>query len=104
MEAGIAWLLARLDPAEEGLECAVDAQHDILQDLAVDLAVLRQIRLDRWKLGLLLIGGDRDATLLPRLSALTESGVVDVAAEHEGTIKHALVLGGGLELVLKLVI
>jgi hypothetical protein len=41
LEAGVAGRLARPHAAEEGLERAVHAQHYVLQDLAVYLAILQ---------------------------------------------------------------
>src|SRR5262249_52242856 len=41
LKAGIAWRLARLDAAEEGLECPIQAGEHVLQDLRVHVAVLR---------------------------------------------------------------
>src|SRR6516162_2999985 len=46
MEARIAWCLAILDPTEECLEGPFHPQDDILQDLAVDLAILRHCFFD----------------------------------------------------------
>ena len=46
MKARIAWCLARLEATEKGLERTVNTEHHILQDLGVDLGVLRHRRLD----------------------------------------------------------
>jgi hypothetical protein len=46
MEARIAWCLSSIQPAEERLKRTLYAQHHILQDLGVDLGILRQRLLD----------------------------------------------------------
>src|SRR5262245_16480629 len=101
VEAGVSRRLARLHPAEVGLESTVYPLHHLLHDLAVDFAIFWHLRFDAGKFGFLLVVADRDAALLPGLSPFTNGGVVDMAAEHEGTVKHPLLLGSGLELVLE---
>jgi hypothetical protein len=49
---------------------------------------------------LLLVVSDGHATLLPGLPPLSDSGVIDMAAEHQGTPKRPLLFRGGLEFVL----
>jgi hypothetical protein len=98
------WIARRLpfaDAAEECLKGAVDTQHDILQDLSVDLAVFWHRFLDVGQLCLLLVVGDGNAAQTPRLAAFAHSGIVDVAAEHGGAVKRPLLLRGGLEFVLE---
>jgi hypothetical protein len=41
-----------------------------------------------------------DAAHPPGFASLADGGVVDVAAEHQGTLKHLLLLGAGLSLYL----
>src|SRR5262249_36761349 len=99
VEARVARCLASLDAAEEGLEGPIYALHHVLQDLAVDRAVLRHLGFDGRKLGLLLVVADRDAALVPGFAALTNGSVVDLATEHQSTVKRPLLFGSGLELV-----
>jgi hypothetical protein len=61
----------------------VDAEHDILQDLSVDLSVFGQSLLDAGQLSLLLIVGDGDAPHAPRIAPLANGGVVDMATEYQ---------------------
>src|SRR5262249_42466140 len=42
----------------------------------------------------------RDAALVPGTPTFLDRGVVDVAAEHKGTIKYPLLFRSGLEFVL----
>ena len=102
METGIPWRLPLADTLKERLQRAVHVQDDLLHDLAVDLAVVRHGLLDSAKLGLLLLGADADATLTPRLLSFAYGGVVDVAAEHESTVKQLLLLWRRREFVLSL--
>jgi hypothetical protein len=51
----ITWLLARLDAAEECLESQVDADGDVLQDLAMDIAERRALFLESWNCPLLIV-------------------------------------------------
>ena len=99
MEPGVARFLARVDAAEERLKCAIYAQHHVLQDLGIDLAVFGHRLFYAGQLGFLVVVGDGDAAHLPGFASLADGGVVDVAAEHQGTLKHPLLLGRGLELV-----
>jgi hypothetical protein len=66
----------------------------------MDFAVLQHLRLDQWKLGILLVVAHRHATHPPGFPSFLNSGVVDVTTEHKGTVKDALLLQGGGELVL----
>ena len=100
MNAGIAGCLPALDAAEERLESAVYPLYHVLQDLGIDLAVLRHRFFDVGKLSLLPVVAHRDAALPPGLPTLADGGGVDGTAEHEGTIKDPLWFGSRLELVL----
>src|SRR5262249_27251534 len=95
LEAGIARRLPFPDARKRRLKCSVYAEYDILQDLGVDFGVFGHSLLDAGQLGLLLIGGDRDATHPPRLAQLANGGVVDVTAEHQRALKFPLVSGCG---------
>jgi hypothetical protein len=99
VETGIARRLTILGTPEESLEGAVHSQYHVLQDLAVNLAVFRHLCFDRRKLGFLLVIADRNAALLPCLAALLDGGIVDMATQHDGTIKHPLLFGSRLQLV-----
>src|SRR5690242_1308348 len=99
MEAWIARRLSFAEATKEGLECALDTQHDILQDLAVDLTIFRQGVLDIRQFGLLLIVGDSHTAQAPRFPAFLDCSVVDVPAEHGGTLKHPPLTSGRLEFV-----
>jgi hypothetical protein len=103
MAAWVPWRLSLADALKERLKRAVDAQerswHDLLHDLAVDLAVFRHGLLDSGKFGLLLLVADGDATVTPRLLSLAYGGVVDVAAQHQGTLQYPRLFSGRLELV-----
>ena len=83
------------------MEGTIYALRNILQHLAVDLAVIGYRRLDVGKFGFLLIVADRDTALLPGFPALVHSGIVDMTTQHEGTLKRPLLLGRGLEFVLE---
>src|SRR5690349_9498912 len=50
LKSGIARGLARLDPAEERLKRSIKPTQHILQDLGIDLSVLRLRLLDCWQL------------------------------------------------------
>jgi hypothetical protein len=100
LEARVARCLTRLHAAEVGLESTRYPLRHVLQDLAVNLAVFRQGLFDTGQLGLLLGVGNRDTAHPPGFLTLAKSGIVDVAAEHEGTIKQPGPFGGGLEFVL----
>jgi hypothetical protein len=88
------------DAAEEPLERVVDAEHDILQDLGVDLSVFGQSLLDAGQLSPLLLVGDGDAPHAPRFAPLANGGVVDMATEYQDMPKFTLLLESRLESVL----
>jgi hypothetical protein len=100
VEAGIAWRLSLLETTEERLKCSVDTEHNILQDLAVDLAVLRQGLLDIGEFGLLLVVGDREAPHPPSFPPLAHGGVVEVTAEQKEALKVPLLFRLALRLYL----
>jgi hypothetical protein len=79
---------------------SVYAQDHILQDLAVDLGIFRHGFFDTGQLGRLLVVGDRDTALPPGFLPLTKGSVVDLATEHQHTLKHPLLFRRGLEFVL----
>src|SRR5690242_6812524 len=62
VKAGIARRLAILHPAEEGLKSMLNAQHHILQHLAMDFRVFRHRLFDAWQFGFLLVVADGDTT------------------------------------------
>jgi hypothetical protein len=66
----------------------------------MDFAVLWHGFLDARQLGFLLIVADGDTALLPRLTSLPNSSVVDMTAEHQGTPKYPLLFRSGLEFIL----
>jgi hypothetical protein len=80
MEPWIAGCLPFTDALEKHLECSIYTQDHILQDLAMDLAILRHDLLDTGKLGLLLVVGDRDAAFLPRFPPFAKGGIVEMTA------------------------
>jgi hypothetical protein len=99
VEAGVSRCLARLHPAEKGVEGALYPLYYVLQDLAVDFAVLRQLGFDAGMFCFLLVVTDGDAAHPPCFPAFLDSSIVDMAAEHNDTIKHPLLFGSGLEFV-----
>src|SRR5262249_38350575 len=101
MEARIAWCLPFTDAADERLEGSVDTEHDILQDLGVDLSAFGHSLLDVGQLSLLLVVGDTDAAHSPCLPSLTNGGVVDVTTEHQHALEVLLLFRCGLEFVLE---
>jgi hypothetical protein len=101
LEAGIAGRLPFAEAAEERLEGQVYAQHDILQDLGVDLGILWHSLLDAGQFGLLLIVTGGDTAHPPRLTPFPDGGIVDVTAEHQGTFKQPLLFRRGFEFVLE---
>src|SRR5262249_13464187 len=56
---------------------------------------------DSGKVGLLLVVGDRDAAFLPGFLTRANGGVVDVATEHQHTLKFPLLFQCGLEFALE---
>src|SRR5690348_15835371 len=100
MKARIARLLPRLHATKERLKGALDAQHHSLQPLAVDFSMLRHSFLDTGKLGLLVIVVERDTPHAVGFASLPKGGIVDMTAEHKGSLKHLRLLGSGLELAL----
>jgi hypothetical protein len=99
MKTGIAWCLPFAETAEEGLEGPVYAQDHVLQHLSIDFAILRHRFFDAGQFRLLLIVGDRHTALLPRLTSLSNSSVVDMAAERQNAFKFLLLSRGRFELV-----
>src|SRR4029453_3739042 len=85
---------------EECLEGVVYAQDNVLQDLSIDFAIFGHRVLDAGQFSLLLVARDGDTALLPRLATLTNSGVVDMTTQHQGTVNQPLLLRGGFEFVL----
>jgi hypothetical protein len=82
MKTGIARRLPFTHTAEERLKRAVHAQHHVLQELAMNLAIVRHDLLDAGKLGLLLVVGDGHATLPPGFAPRFDNGVADLTAQH----------------------
>ncbi len=101
VEAGIARLFTCAHAAEEGLKGMLNTQHDILQDLAVDLGIVGHGFFNAWQFGLLLVITHGDAAHPPGLAALANGRVVDVTAEHQRMVKQPLLLHSGLEFVLE---
>src|SRR5262249_49018161 len=99
LEARIARRLPRLHPAEERVKGAIQAGEHILQDLRVDVTVLRAHVLDGRQLSALAGGGDAHPTLLPGVAALLEAGVVEFAATAHDNRQRALLLGSGYQFV-----
>src|SRR5262245_59957157 len=99
MIAGVIRRFARRNTAEERLEGPIYPQYHILQDLAVHICVLRHGLLDVWQFRLLLIIGDGDTALVPGFPALLNGGVIDIAREHQHTLKFPLLLWSGFEFV-----
>jgi hypothetical protein len=82
------------------LKGAVYPQHHILQDLGMDFAIFWHGLLDLWQLCFLVKVAEGDTAHPPGFASLPKGGVVDVATEHEDTIKHPLLLESGLEFIL----
>jgi hypothetical protein len=72
------------------VEGAIYPLHDLLQDLAVDLAVFWHHLRDTRQFRLLLVVGDRNTTQAPRLASLTNGCAIDMAAKRQGAINHPL--------------
>jgi hypothetical protein len=58
MQSRVARFLACVDAAEERLKCAIYAQHHVLQDLGVDLAIFGHRFFYAGQLGFLVVVGD----------------------------------------------
>src|SRR4030095_1667384 len=65
MKTGIARCLPFAETAEERLKCSFYPEHNILQDLAVDLSVFGHRFFDVWYFCPLLVVGDGHAALVP---------------------------------------
>jgi hypothetical protein len=86
MKAGEAWFFTILDAAEEGLVRLVQAGQDILQHMAVDGGVFRELLTDRLQLGFLLIPREGDVAALPGGDALFQGGVVERATAPQDVL------------------
>ncbi len=53
----------------------------------MDFAVFGHGFFDTWQLGFLLVVTDRDTALAVGFASFANGGIVDVAAEHQGTVK-----------------
>jgi hypothetical protein len=99
LEAGIAGCGAIAYALKERLKRSIGTEHDILQDLGINLGVLRHCLLDIGQLSLLLEIRNRNSTHPPCFPTLANGGVIDLAAEQKGTIKFPVLFLGGLKYV-----
>ncbi len=100
MEAGISRRLSSLYATKESMIGAFNTQYHILQHLCIDLRIFRHRFFDTRQFSFLLIVADGDAAHPPGLTPLTDGGIVDMATEHQGTLKQPLLSGVGLSLYL----
>ena len=91
LEAGIAGLLTGLDAAKERLEGTVQTRQHILQDLRVDVLVLRPNVFDGGQFGTLMSAGDARVAFLPGVAAFLQRGIVEFAAATQHK-RHLLLL------------
>src|SRR5262249_9271185 len=92
-EAWEARLLAPLHPTEEGVIGLVQPRQHILQHVAVDRGVRRELRADDRELGFLLVARDRDVATLPGSDAVFQGDIVEGAAAPEYLVHHPLLCG-----------
>jgi hypothetical protein len=100
VEARIAWRLARLRPAEEGLEGPIQSRQHVLQHLGVDIMVFGAHVLDGRQLGTLAGSGDAHPALLPGVTAFLETSIVEFAAPTQYKRQRTFLRSSGLEFVL----
>lgn len=79
-DAGEPWGLTRLNPTEKGVKSKVNANGDVLQDLAVDIGQFRVFLFPLWERGLLLYFGRRLAQYVVVMLAPVQEAVVDLSA------------------------
>jgi hypothetical protein len=101
LEAGIARLLAGLEAAEERRKSSIQAFEHILQDLGMDLSVLRADGLHLAQFPRLLLVAHRDPTPLPGRLALLQGGVVEATAAPQDSLQHLRLRGCRQQLVLE---
>ena len=99
LKAWIPGLLALLDAAKEGLKGTVQAGEHILQDLGVDIVVLRSHVLDGRQLSGLMGALDTLMALLPRVAAFLQRGIIEFPAATQHERHRLLLLGCRQELV-----
>ena len=78
----------------------IQARQDILQHVAVEGGILRQLRPDGRELGFLLKACHRDVAPLPGGDALLQGGVVEGATAPQNGFKRTLLSGRGPQLLL----
>jgi hypothetical protein len=78
LDTGKAWGLTRLNPTEKGVKSKVNANGDVLQDLAVDIGQFRVFLFPLWERGLLLYFGRRLAQYVVVVLAPVQEAVVDL--------------------------
>src|SRR5262249_27270717 len=76
---------------------AFNTQYHILQRLRIDLRICRHSLFDAGQFSFLLVVADGDAAHPPRLTPLTDGGIVDLATQHQGTLQQPLLSEGRFE-------
>ncbi len=89
-KAGIAWLLARLAPAEKGGESQINPLDRILHDLRVDFSQFRADFLASGQFSALLSKSKEDARHAVGIAPLLQGGIVHFAAEGEPLVERGL--------------
>jgi hypothetical protein len=98
-ETGIAWVFTGLDAAKECLECRIDPNMNVLQDLRINTLQVRASSLpDRQHLDRI-IQLQRFLALLPGLFACGKHLVIDPAARLKLLLKNALLAFGQAEAI-----
>src|SRR6266566_818832 len=91
-QTGIAWLLIRFHPSEEGLECQINAHCHILQDLGVDFQQ-RGTFLFQYGIGsMLLIKRQALTGLLIGYLALFKQMIIQPTTLFKGLVEQAVLL------------
>ena len=101
LEAGIPWLRSCLHTAKERLEGAIQARQYVLQDLGVDVVVLRPHGLNGGQFSALMGAGDAHPTFLPGVTAFLERSVVEFPAATQNERHRLLLLLGREEFILE---
>jgi hypothetical protein len=95
-EAGISWLLSRLDSAEEGFEGLVQPSKNILSSRVVKFSAPGVLHSDIFELVSLVVIVERDSTL-PSITPLLESSVVEEPGDIQQPTKGLILSPVGIQ-------
>src|SRR5215208_3266159 len=99
-EAREAWFIAGFYPAKECVKRFIESPQDILQYLRVNHAKLRANALDVRQLVLLVFVRHRLSSDAPCVSALLETGIIQLTAQSEPTPERGLLSGAWIDSIL----